>query len=150
MCKDWEASDRSSVTRARTRKRQPNPSWEGVPATGISPGVFDCGVRSGVCVFGNIVPGMFTLVLAKHSKSFSLIDCISVGVDRIRRNFEPMREQVEAWQRSELMDDTAKVIIYEAFLEAKLQASKHLARAVYDLYFLCGAEIYVALASGRG
>ena len=45
---------------------------------------------------GNIVPGVFTPVLAKHSKSFSLIDCISVVVDRMQRNFEPMREQVEA------------------------------------------------------
>ena len=33
---------------------------------------------------GNIVPDVFTPVLAKHSKSFSLIDCISVGVDRMR------------------------------------------------------------------
>jgi hypothetical protein len=48
------------------------------------------------------VPRVFTPVLAKHSKSFSLIDCISVGVDRMQRNFEPMRKQVEAWQRSEL------------------------------------------------
>ena len=47
--------------------------------------------------FGEIVPGAFTPVLAKHSKSFSLIDCISVGVDRMQRNFEPMRKQVEAW-----------------------------------------------------
>jgi hypothetical protein len=36
-------------------------------------------------------------VLTKHSKSFSLIDCISVGVDRMQRNFEPMRKQVETW-----------------------------------------------------
>ena len=56
---------------------------------------------------GNIVPG--TPVLAKHSKSFLLIDCISVGVDRMRRNFELMRKQVETWQRSELTDVTAKV-----------------------------------------
>jgi hypothetical protein len=28
---------------------------------------------------------VFTPVLAKHSKSFSLIDCISVGVDRMQR-----------------------------------------------------------------
>ncbi|MBZ5667196.1 MAG: hypothetical protein LAO30_21655 [Acidobacteriia bacterium] len=66
-------------------------------------------------------------MLAKHSKSFSLIDCISVGVDRMQRNFEPMREQVEAWQRSELTDVTAKVVIYEAFVEGKLEAPKHLA-----------------------
>jgi hypothetical protein len=32
---------------------------------------------------GDIVSGVFTPALAKHSKSFSLIDCISVGVDRI-------------------------------------------------------------------
>ena len=51
--------------------------------------------------FGNIVPGVFTPVLATHSKSFSLIDSIAVGVDRIERNFEPVRKQVEAWQKSE-------------------------------------------------
>ena len=55
--------------------------------------------------------------LAKHSKSSSLIDSVSVGVDRMQRNFEPMRKQVEAWQRSELTDVTAKVVIYEAFVE---------------------------------
>ncbi len=74
-------------------------------------------------------------MLAKHSKSFSLIDCISVGVDRMQRNFEPMRKQVETWQRSELTDVTAKVVIYEAFVEEKLEAPKHLARTVHDLYF---------------
>jgi hypothetical protein len=85
--------------------------------------------------YGNNVPGAFTPVLAKHSKSFSLIDCIAVGVDRMQRNFEPMRKQVEAWQRSELTDVTAKVVIYEAFVEGKLEAPKHLARKVHDLYF---------------
>jgi len=50
-------------------------------------------------LLGNIVPGVFTLVLAKHSKSLSLIDCISVGVDRMQRNFEPMRKQEEAWPK---------------------------------------------------
>jgi len=40
-----------------------------------------------------------------------------VGVDRMQRNFEPMRKQVETWQRSELTDVTAKVVIYEAFVE---------------------------------
>jgi hypothetical protein len=71
----------------------------------------------------------------RHSKSFSLIDCISVGVDRMQRNFDPMRKQVEAWQKSEITDVTAKVVIYEAFVEGKLEAPKHLARSVHDLYF---------------
>jgi hypothetical protein len=76
---------------------------------------------------------VFTPVLAKHSKSFSLIDCISVGVDRMQRNFEPMRKQVESWQRSELTDLAAKVVIYEAFVKGRLETPKHLARTVHDL-----------------
>jgi|HubBroStandDraft_4_1064222.scaffolds.fasta_scaffold52138_1 hypothetical protein len=67
------------------------------------------------------IGAVFTPVLAKHSKSFSLIDCISVGVDRMRRNSEPMRKQVEAWQRSDLSDATAKVVMYEGFVEGKLE-----------------------------
>jgi hypothetical protein len=60
---------------------------------------------------------VFTPVLAKHSKSFSVIDCISVGVDLMQRSFEPMRKQVEAWQRSGLTGVNAKVAIYESFVE---------------------------------
>jgi hypothetical protein len=41
---------------------------------------------------------------------------------------------VEAWQKSELTDVTAKVVIYEAFVEGKLEVPKHLARTVHDLY----------------
>jgi hypothetical protein len=53
----------------------------------------------------------------------------------MQRNFEHMRKQVETWQRSELTDVTAKVVIYEAFIEGRLEAPKHLARSVHDLYF---------------
>lgn len=48
--------------------------------------------------------GDFTPVLAKHSKSFSLIDCVSVGVDRMQRNFEPMGKQVERYRRVRRFD----------------------------------------------
>jgi hypothetical protein len=34
-----------------------------------------------------------------------------------------------------LTDVSAKVVIYEAFIEGKLEAPKHLARTVHDLYF---------------
>ena len=79
-----------------------------------------CGYRVFVC--SNMAfAGDFTPVLTKHSKSFSLIDCVSVGVDRMQRNFEPMRKQVKARQRSESTDVTAKVVIYEAFVEGKLR-----------------------------
>ncbi len=40
--------------------------------------------------------GDFTPVLAKHTKHLSLVDILSVGVDRMQRNFEPMRKQVDA------------------------------------------------------
>ncbi len=46
-----------------------------------------------------------------------------------------MRKQVEAWQKSELTDVTAKVVIYEAFVEGELEAPRYLARTVHDLYF---------------
>jgi len=52
-------------------------------------------------------------VREKHSKSLSLVDCISVVLDRMQRNFEPIPELVERWQRSELTDVTANVVIYE-------------------------------------
>jgi hypothetical protein len=47
----------------------------------------------------HIVPGAFTPVLAKHSKNFSLQDSLAIGVDRMQRNFEPMRQQTEQWRQ---------------------------------------------------
>jgi hypothetical protein len=46
-----------------------------------------------------------------------------------------MRKQVETWLKSELTDVNAEVVICEAFVESKLEAPKHLARTVHDLYF---------------
>jgi len=54
-----------------------------------------CGLRVFVC-WNMAFCGDFQPVLAKHTKSFNLIDTLSVGVDRIQRNFEPMRRQVES------------------------------------------------------
>lgn len=79
--------------------------------------------------------GDFTPVLAKHTKHLSLVDILSVGVDRMQRNFGPMRKQVESWRGTCLPDDTAKLVIYQAFVEGKLDAPKHLARRIHDQYF---------------
>jgi len=81
------------------------------------------------------IGGVFTPVLAKHTKHLSLVDILSVGVDRMQRNFDPMKKQVEAWKGARLPDETAKLVIYRAFVEGKLDAPKHLARRVHDLYF---------------
>ena len=79
--------------------------------------------------------GDFTPVLAKHTKHISLVDILSVGVDRMQRNFEPMRKQVEAWKGTRLRDEAAKLVIYRAFVEGKLGAPRHLARRVHNQYF---------------
>jgi hypothetical protein len=79
--------------------------------------------------------GDFSPVLAKHTKNFSLIDAVSVGVDRMQRNFEPMRRQIAAWKESLISDDEAKLVIYRGFVEEALEAPKHLARRVHELYF---------------
>jgi len=53
----------------------------------------------------------------------------------MQRSFEPMRKQVEAWRQSELTDVTAKIIIYQAFIEGELNVPRHLARLVHECYF---------------
>ena len=41
----------------------------------------------------------------------------------------------EAWKDLQLPEIHAKLIIYRAFIEERLDAPKHLARKVHDLYF---------------
>src|SRR5262245_60988424 len=79
-----------------------------------------CGYRVFVC--SNMAfAGDFSPVLAKHSKSFNLIDTLAVGVDRMQRNFEPMARQVESWRQTQISDERAKLILYEAFVEGELE-----------------------------
>jgi hypothetical protein len=84
---------------------------------------------------GNIVSGVFTPVLAKRTKSFNLVDTLSVGVDRIQRNFEPLQRQVETWRKTQITDETAKLIFYSAFIDGKLEAPRSLLPEVHRLYF---------------
>ena len=79
------------------------------------------GVRVLVCE-NMAFSGDFTPVLAKHTKSFNLVDTLSVGVDRIQRNFEPMQRQVESWRQTQITDAEANLIFYSAFVDGKLEA----------------------------
>ncbi len=79
--------------------------------------------------------GDFSPVLAKHSKHFSLQNAISVGVDEMQRSFKPMVESVELWRAAQISDVTAKLIIYEAFIEGGLEVARHLAPRTHELYF---------------
>jgi hypothetical protein len=100
------------------------------------------GVRVFVC--DNLAfQGDFTPVLAKHSKRFSLVDSLAIGVDRIQRNFDPLRQQVESWRGTQITDEQAKLVIYEAFIEGELEVPKHLARDVHDCYFHPVHEAFV-------
>jgi hypothetical protein len=95
-----------------------------------------CTVGLRVFVCHNLAfQGDYSPVLAKHSKHFSLEDSLSVGVDRMQRNFEPMRRQVESWRVQQLTTAAAKLTIYRAFIEGDLDIPKHLARKVHGLYF---------------
>jgi hypothetical protein len=96
------------------------------------------GLTAGLRVFvcSNMAfSGDFTPVLAKHSKSFNLIDTLAVGVDRIQRNFEPMQRQVEHWRQAQITDERAKLIFYSAFIDGKLDAPRSLLSDVHRLYF---------------
>lgn len=88
--------------------------------------------------------GDFTPVLAKHTKHLNLVDILSVGVDRMQRNFEPMRKRVAAWKATRLPDEAAKLVIYQAFVEGKLDTAKHLALRVHDRYFNPQAEEFAS------
>jgi hypothetical protein len=79
--------------------------------------------------------GDFQPVLAKHTKNFNLNRALSGGIDDMQRNFKPMVEAVDRWKDSQLSDVAAKMIIYRAFVEAELEAPRHLARITHDLYF---------------
>lgn len=95
-----------------------------------------CTVGLRVFVCHNLVfRGDFSPVLAKHSKHLSLEDTLSIGVDRMQRNFEPMRQQVEIWRAQQMSDAAAKLTIYRAFIEGDLDVPRHLARRVHELYF---------------
>ena len=74
-------------------------------------------------------------MLAKHTKSFNLVDTLSVGVDRIQQNFEPMQRQVELWRKTQITDDTARLIFYSVFIDGKLEAPRSLLPDVRRLFF---------------
>lgn len=79
--------------------------------------------------------GDFQPVLAKHSRRLELIDIISVGVDKMQRNFEPLKRTIGEWKGQQLSDSEAKLIIYEAFVEGKIPAPKTLLSTVHRNYF---------------
>lgn len=79
--------------------------------------------------------GDFEPVLAKHTKNFNLLRALEAGVSDMQRNFNPMVKAVERWKDSQITDVTAKLLIYEAFVEGVMDIPKHLDRVVHKHYF---------------
>jgi hypothetical protein len=84
-------------------------------------------VCSNLCFSGD-----FNIVLAKHSKNFSLQSALSIGIDQAQRGFHPMQQRVESWQQLQISDEQAKLTIFDAFVGDQLDAPKHLARMVWQ------------------
>lgn len=90
------------------------------------------GYRVTVCA-NMMFSGDFKPMLAKHSKNFDLIDTLSLGVDRIQRSWQPLRERVDFMRNKVLPITTAQALIYRAFTEGKFPV--RLLKSVHQHYF---------------
>ena len=88
--------------------------------------------------------GDYSPVLAKHSKHFSLEDALSIGVDRMQRNFEPMRQQVERWRAQQLSAEAAKLTIYRAFVKCEVVRNVELARPGSVIHGFPGFQLHIS------
>src|SRR5581483_6287349 len=77
--------------------------------------------------------GEFLPIQHKHTHGLELSEAVSVGVDKIQRNFASLEHQIAAWQRRGLYDSQAKLIIYQAFIQSDFP--KQLMNTVHDYYF---------------
>ena len=65
-------------------------------------------------------------------------------MDKIQRNFEPLKTQIRDWHDYRLEDRNAKEIIYDAFLDSKLGLPRNLMPAIHRFYFEPKAEEFAA------
>lgn len=79
--------------------------------------------------------GMGVRIARKHTRRVEVEDTVAVAVDKIHRAFEPMRRQIGFYRGSDLTDQGAKIVIYDAFIAGNLEAPKHLASDVHRHYF---------------
>jgi hypothetical protein len=91
------------------------------------------GYRVTVCE-NKMLTGDFNPLSAKHSKNFNLIDAVSVAVDRIQRNIGRVEQHIGVKKQKMLSDESAKSLIYEAFMNRKIPMS--LMRSVHREFFV--------------
>jgi hypothetical protein len=77
--------------------------------------------------------GDFKPMLAKHTKNMDLTETLSIGVDRIQRSWQPLRDRVDFMRNKVLPITTAQALIYRAFTEGKFPV--RLLKSVHEHYF---------------
>jgi hypothetical protein len=78
--------------------------------------------------------GDFKPLLAKHTKNFDLVESLSIGVDRIQRGFQPLKEAITFKRERQLRDDEARSMIYRAFMEHRFPLK--LLKTVHQEFFV--------------
>lgn len=81
--------------------------------------------------------GEFEPLKLKHSAKFlsKIEEAISLGVDRTQRKFDTIHREIDVWKNHNLPDHAARALIYEAFIDGKLDAPMRLAESVHQHYF---------------
>jgi hypothetical protein len=95
------------------------------------------GIVSGYKVFccDNLAfSGDFNPMLQKHSKNLDLVESVSIAVDRIQRQWQPLREAIDFKRNYGLEPDEARNMIYRLFTDYKLPVS--LFRTVHKEFFV--------------
>lgn len=80
-----------------------------------------------------LLQGEFKPLLAKHTRGFNLTESVSIGIDRIQRNFIPLEKTIQTMKTIRLMDKQAKEFIYDSFLDQNMPIS--LIKEVHTNYF---------------
>lgn len=78
--------------------------------------------------------GDFKPLLAKHTKNFDLVESLSLGVDRIQRGFEPLKEAIIFKRERQLGGEEARSLIYRLFMEHRLPLK--LLKTVHQEFFV--------------
>jgi len=95
------------------------------------------GIVSGYKVFccDNLAfSGDFNPLLAKHSKNLDLIESVSIAVDRIQRQWQPLRTAIDFKRQHELSSESARSLLYKLFTDYKFPVS--LFRTVHKEFFV--------------
>ncbi len=95
------------------------------------------GIVSGYRVFccDNLAfSGDFNPMLQKHSKNLDLIESVSIAIDRIQRQWQPLRTAIDFKRTHQLNDDAARNMFYRLFTDYKVPVSMF--RTVHQEYFV--------------